>query len=74
MSFKNLDKVGIGTNTDGSVQFVQKVQNPKQEKFDNVSVGQVELSAVQTLTDLLLSVSIVNVHVVLQTLTVEASL
>ena len=41
MSFKNLDKVGIGTNTDGSVQFVQKVQNPKQEKFDNVSVGKV---------------------------------
>ena len=42
--------------------------------YNNVSVGQVELSAVQTLTDLLLSVSIVNVHVVLQTLTVEASL
>ena len=57
-----------------SLQLVTHYVLPDTVYYNNFSVGQVELSAVQTLTDLLLSVSIVNVHVVLQTFFVEASL
>lgn len=42
--------------------------------YNDFSVGQVELSYVQTLTDFVSTVSIVNVHVVLHTFFVEASL
>ena len=57
-----------------SLQLATHYVLPDTVYYNDFSAGQVELSAVQTLTDLLLSVSIVNVHVVLQTLTVEASL
>ena len=57
-----------------SLQLATHYVLPDTVYYNDFSAGQVELFYVQTLTDFVLSVSIVNVHVVLQTLTVEASL
>ena len=57
-----------------SLQLVTHYVLPDTVYYNDFSAGQVELSYVQTLTDFVSTVSIVNAHVVLQTLTVEASL